>query len=280
MRGPDLVRHLTTLADLHVAGALSADEFALAKQRLLSSVSPLADRTDPPGTSSPAVVGDGDGPAGTNSSRPAALLVVGCCMAIATTLWIIGITHGEGGFNQVVTAVIWVVVIGMQAYYLWRVHQTWDLLPARAQWKLMLAAVLFPLVAGVLAGIAVVGAILAAVAWIAWIAITGRVPGHGGSGRGRSAEEDEPTNFLASMFGHKVGFMEQFDGTLRDHRGKQRGSISSDGSVYDENSNRVGSFNSVEGTFQDNRGNVIAHISRRTGELRNASGSMIAYHNP
>jgi hypothetical protein len=67
---------------------------------------------------------------------------------------------------------------------------------------------------------------------------------------------------------------------LRDHRGKQRGSISSDGSVYDENSNRVGSFNSVEGTFQDNRGNVIAHISRRTGELRNASGSMIAYHNP
>jgi hypothetical protein len=197
----------------------------------------------------------------------------------ATTLWIIAIVHGRGGFNQIVTAAVWVVVIGMQAYYLWRVHQTWDLLPPHARWKLALSAVLLPLVAGVLAGIAVVGAVLAALAWKASIAITGRVPGHSG-GTPTNSTENEPTDFLANMFGHRIGFMEQYEGALLDHWGKQRGNITSDGSVYDEHRNLVGSFNSVAGTFEDNRGNVIARVSQRTGELRDTSDRMIAYHHP
>ena len=177
-------------------------------------------------------------------------------MATATTLWIIAIVHGPGGFNQIVTATVSVVVICMQAYYLWRVHQTRDLLPTHPRWKLALSAVLLPLVAGVLAGIAV-GAVLAALAWIASIAITGRVSGHGGSAPTHSTE-NEPTDFLANMFGRRTGFMEQYDGALLDHWGKQRGSITSDRSVYDEHRNLVGLFNSVAGTFQDDQGNIIA----------------------
>ena len=42
----------------------------------------------------------------------------------------------------------------------------------------------------------------------------------------------------------------------------------------------IAGYSAVAGTFQDNRGNVIAHINRQTGELRNTSGGMIAYHNP